>query len=325
MKPAYLITGDDTAKIEAAIERLRKRAEAAGGPGALEVLRGDGGTRPADPADVAASTGMLSLVGGHRYVVARHAEQWNAAQTKAVAAVLDDLPPELTLVLVGFEGADKRSAKVGKPIVDAIKTVGEILEYKAPKSGQLPGWIQGEADKRGFSIDQHAAALLVERMGESTVRLGNELDRLALWAGPGGEVGETELEQMVADTSEDAIWALADAVVEGNRVKAMIAAERIAEAGDSPAPMLVIAARKLRESARAAAIVADGGGENEIRAELKIHPYAAKLLAQRVRRANPARLRRAACAIADIEWWTRGGADYDPDTALTLGIRRATA
>ena len=34
--PAYLIAGTDVAKLDAALARLRARAEAEGGPGALE-------------------------------------------------------------------------------------------------------------------------------------------------------------------------------------------------------------------------------------------------------------------------------------------------
>jgi hypothetical protein len=34
-------------------------------------------------------------------------------------------------------------------------------------------------------------------------------------------------------------------------------------------------------------------------------------------------LRRATRAIADLEWWTRGGSEYEDETALALATRRA--
>ena len=47
MKPAYLIAGDDEAKIARARGRLRERAEREGGPGALEIFEaGDGRRSP---------------------------------------------------------------------------------------------------------------------------------------------------------------------------------------------------------------------------------------------------------------------------------------
>jgi hypothetical protein len=54
-----------------------------------------------------------------------------------------------------------------------------------------------------------------------------------------------------------------------------------------------------------------------------MHPYAAKLLVGRVRGRSRSAMRAAACAIADLEWWTRGGSDYPDRVALTLAVRRA--
>ena len=59
--------------------------------------------------------------------------------------------------------------------------------------------------------------MLVERMGASPVRLRNELERLALWAGEGARSTAADLEAMVADTSEAAVWSLSDALLEARR------------------------------------------------------------------------------------------------------------
>jgi hypothetical protein len=47
------------------------------------------------------------------------------------------------------------------------------------------------------------------------------------------------------------------------------------------------------------------------------------MLVERVRGASAGQLRAATCAIADLEWWTRGGSEYPDDVALTLAVRRA--
>ena len=54
-----------------------------------------------------------------------------------------------------------------------------------------------------------------------------------------------------------------------------------------------------------------------------MHPYAAKMLLRRLRGRSAAEMRAATCAIADLEWWTRGGSDYPEPVALTLAVRRA--
>src|SRR3954465_14770785 len=50
LKPAYLISGDDDAKIDAWRARVRRRAEEENGPGGLETF-----TAPADPPQAVAT------------------------------------------------------------------------------------------------------------------------------------------------------------------------------------------------------------------------------------------------------------------------------
>ena len=64
--------------------------------------------------------------------------------------------------------------------------------------------------------------------------------------------------------------------------------------------------------------------QKEIEGALPMHPYAAKMLLRRLGGRSPEQIRASACAIADLEWWTRGGADYPERVALTLAVRRAS-
>jgi hypothetical protein len=54
-----------------------------------------------------------------------------------------------------------------------------------------------------------------------------------------------------------------------------------------------------------------------------MHPYAAKQLMARLGNTDVAHLREATAALADLEVWCRGGADYGDALALTLALRRA--
>jgi hypothetical protein len=54
-----------------------------------------------------------------------------------------------------------------------------------------------------------------------------------------------------------------------------------------------------------------------------MHPYAAKQLLSRLRDCSPEQLRDATAALADLEVWCRGGAEYGDELALTLAVRRA--
>jgi DNA polymerase III subunit delta len=316
IKPAYLIAGTDDAKIDAALARLRARAEREGGPGALEAFESPEGRAP-DAGALIAAIPAMSLTASRRYLLADRVDRWSGAQAASVASALGGLGPDTTVVLVA---RGKAPARVGPAVK---KSGGEVLQYDAPRERELPRRLVAEAGERGFRLEPAAARLLVERMGTSTVRLANELDRLSLWAGRDGEVTVTDLESMIADTSEAATWALSDALIERKPADAMLAAERLVAQGESVSGLVYALAARLRRGHRALSRLEAGASPKQVTSELDMHPYAAKMLVGRVRETSIEELREAIAAIADLEIWCRGGSDYDERVALTLAVRRA--
>lgn len=316
MRPLYLIAGDDGAKIDAARARLRARAEREGGAAALEVFEGATGGAPDHQAFLAAIPAM-SLTQSRRYLLVDGVERWRDRPVAAVAEALAALPPELSVVLIARGRAPAK-------LLGAVKQAGgEIHQFEAPKARQLPGLLVAEAKRQGFRLDPAAARILVDRMGTSPVRLQQEVERLALWAGEGGEVGAADLDAMVADTSEAAVWSLSDALVEQDPAKAVRIAERLISQGENVTGLVYGLASRLRKACAAAAQLEQGMPPKQVESRLGMHPYAAKQLVGRVRDTDLAALRSATECLADLEVWCRGGADYGDELALTLAISRA--
>jgi DNA polymerase III subunit delta len=320
IKPAYLIAGSDEGKIDAVLSRLRARAEREGGPGALETFGAADGSP--DPEPLIAAIPSMSLMAARRYLLADGVERWSAKQATAVIEALGDLPPDLTVALVAREAPPKHKAPKG--LAEAVEGAGgEVLRYAAPKARDLPGRLVAEAKARGFRLDPAAARMLVERMGEGTMRLVTEIERLAVWAGREGEVTAEDLESMIVDTSEEATWALSDAVVARDRAGAVRASERLSSQGEAITPIVYQAARRLRDAQLAASELERGTPPKEVEGRLRMHPYAARMLVRGVKGTSSLELRAATCAVADLEWWTRGGSEYPDDVALTLAVLRA--
>jgi DNA polymerase III subunit delta len=314
----YLIAGTDQAKIDATRGRLRVRAEGDGGAGALQVFEPSEGRGGPDHEALLAAIPAMSLTESRRYLLADGVERWRDRQLDAVAATLGALPPDLTVVLIA---RDKAPAKLAKA-VKAAK--GEVHEFEAPKAKDMPRVLVADAKRLGFALEPAAARILVDRMGASSVRLRNEVERLALWAGEGGGVTAADLEAMVSDTSEAAVWALSDALLERDPARAAALAERLVSQGENVTGLIYGLASRLRSACAAAAQLEAGTPPKQVEAGLKMHPYAAKQLVARVGRTSLAQLREATVAIADLEVWCRGGADYGDELALTLALRAAT-
>jgi DNA polymerase-3 subunit delta len=280
LRSLYLIAGSDGAKIDATRARLKARAESEGGAGSLEVYEAAEGRGAPDHEALLGSLPALSLTGERRYLLADGVERWRDRQLEAVAAALAELPPDLTLVLVA-------RAEAPEKLEHAVRAAGgEIHTFAAPSPRTMPRALVADAGRLGFRLEPAAAVALVERMGANPTRLANELQRLALWAGEGGEVGLEDLDAMVADTSEAIVWSLADALQDGDPGRALSVAERLIGQGENVTGMV----------------------------------YA---LASRIRRSGRDDLQGATEALADLEVWCRGGADYGDELALTLALRRA--
>ena len=110
LAPVYLFAGDDIGKIDATLARLRARAESEGGAGALESFGADGAP---DAEALLGAIPAMSLTATRRFLLADGVERWSAAQAKPVAAALESLPPDLTIVFVAREGSPQAEGAEG--------------------------------------------------------------------------------------------------------------------------------------------------------------------------------------------------------------------
>ena len=317
MKPAYLISGDDEAKIARARGRLRDRAEREGGPGALEILDAGDGRRAPDVESLVGSLATISLISSQRYLLVDRIEGWGKADAKQAIEALGQIPPETTVALIAHGKAPAGLAKAVE------KAGGEVLSFALPRERELPKQLVADASELGYELEPAAARLLVQRLGPRPMRLRTELERLALWAGEGGTVGIEELEAMISDTSEEAIWSLADAVVAGDEAETMRIAERLMSQGEALPRIVYSLAPRLRQALKAATELEAGRPASEVAKGLSMHPFAAKMLVSNVKGRSPEDLDASIRALADLELWSRGGSDYPERVAFTLTLRRA--
>ncbi len=313
----YLIAGTDQAKIDATRARLRARAEGDGGAGALEVFEPSEGRGGPDHEALLAAIPAMSLTETRRFLLADGVERWRERQLEGVAAAIGALPPDLTVVLIARA---KAPAKLSKAVKAAN---GEIHQFEAPKARDMPRLLVGDAKRLGFALEPAAARVLVDRMGANPVRLRNELERLALWAGEGARVSAADLDAMIADVSEAAVWSLSDALLERNPAKAAGLAEQLISQGENVTGLIYGLASRLRKACTAAAQLEEGVPPKQVESGLGMHPYAAKQLVARLGKTNLEQLQEATTALADLEVWCRGGADYGDKLALTLALRNA--
>ncbi len=317
LKPAYLVCGDDDAKIDAWRARVRRRAEKVRGPGGLELFD----ARLSDPAEVAGALAMLSFDTATRYLLVDDVGAWKANQLGGLEQALSELPPETVLVLIARGKAPKQLSK-------AVESAGgETREYAAPKPWELPKWCVAHARELGLQLDSDAAKELVGRVGSSQQRLSRELEKIGLALHPSVNVTTADVERLAAADTAPGAYDLADAVVAGDLRETLVLAEQLDEHGERPGRLIFPLVRRLREVHQAASLLAAGLPDAKVGEALRGPPWATKKVIAKAKKADVATLERAICVFADLEVEIRGGGEVrvDEDAAFSVALARAAA
>lgn len=315
LKPAYLVCGEDHAKIDAWRSRVRRRAEDENGPGALEGFDAHSDS----PDEVAASLAALTFGGGTRYVMVDGVESWKPNALEPLERELASPPPDTVLVLVARGKAPELLRKAVE------KAGGELREYDAPKPRELPRWAIERAADEGLTLDLEAARTLVSVVGTGQQRLAREVEKLALLAHPKTSLTAAQVGRLASGESGGQGYDLADALVAGDLEQSLRLAERLVERGDRPGRLVYPILSGLRRALRAAELCDAGVSEGQLAKELRVPPWLAKKIASQARRADRERLERALCAFADLEVQMRGGECVDDESGMTLALARAAA
>jgi DNA polymerase III subunit delta len=315
LKPVYLISGDDDAKIDAWRGRVRARAEREHGPGALEQFDG----KADGPGAVAGALAALTFAEGTRYLLAEPVEGWKADEIAELEPSLAAMPPETVLVLIA---RGKAPAKLGK----AIETAGgEVRDYGAPKPWELPKWVVERAREEGLTMDVETAKQLIQTVGPRQQQLQREVEKLRIALHPSARVSPADVESIAAGEATAQAYDLADSIVAGDLRGALALAEELRMADTRPGALAYRLVSRLRDVHRAVVLLDAGVPETKLGTHLKMPPWLVKRTVAQARKADRETLERALEALAQFELESRGGGDrdLDEDTAFTMTLATA--
>ncbi|HSC04041.1 MAG TPA: DNA polymerase III subunit delta [Solirubrobacteraceae bacterium] len=320
-KPAYLIHGDDHGRIAERRARLRAMAEQESGTQGVEVFEGDAAT----PEAVAGALNALTFALGRRFIVVDGVERWTDKQLDPLVAALEDIPPDTT---VAFFAREDGRTRAPKRLHDAIKKAGgDIAAEESVKPWELPKWVIARARELNLQLEPDTARALIAQVGDRQQRLLRELEKLALYAGPGARIDASLLDELAAPSAEHRAWSLADTIVSGDAQAATALYLTLRSQGERLPGLLYWMSTRVRTAHEVAIALEQGTPPAQIKRGLRMPSKAADRLIADANRAGSESLQRTIEELAELELASRGGGSggAGEDTSALLAIQRIAA
>ena len=187
--------------------------------GEVEVVRVDGGKNPEDSNEAATILDELrtpSLFGASRVVKVVDADPWISENRKLLERYCEAPEADAVLLLVcGSLPANQRIYKL-------IDKLGGIIKCPELKGADLIRWIPLRAKEQyGKKLSAAGARALRERVGNEPAMLDAELSKLATYVGDVEQISEAAIEAVSVPLKEQTVFAVTDAMAEGNVSRAL--------------------------------------------------------------------------------------------------------
>jgi DNA polymerase-3 subunit delta len=209
----------------------------------------------------------LPMMAKRRLVVGKGIDEVKAAELEPLVAYLDDPNPSTCLLLI----ADKVDVRLRA--FAGMRKRGFLHVFVPLRDNALAGWLRTEAKNRGIDIKPDAAAALATLAGPDLGRLAQALEQLAIYVAGERAIGVDDVEDLVAETREHAIFELTKAIGMGDVPRALALTTNMLRNREPPLKIQFMLVRQVRQIWRAKELAAAGASRGDIAAGVGINPY----------------------------------------------------
>lgn len=245
----------------------------------------------------------LPVFAARRLVVLRHVHEAPADQLEAFSAYLDDPVPE-TWLLVSAASIDKR-----RKFFQKIAQVGEVVEFRRLYENQLPQFIRDRAREAGRTFTGPALKLFCRRVGSNLAEVTGELDKLTSYVGVREYFEEDDVAAVVSDTRAESVFALTDALGNGESGEALRLLGRLLDDGQPPLVILSMLIRHFRQLWKARELLAQGVAQKDLPRRIGVNPYFLSGLLTQAKRCSDEQLREAFPKFLSVDLALKSGGD----------------
>ncbi len=200
-------------------------------------------------------------------------------------------PVESSVLVFVSNGLDNR-----RNISTILRKGCEVVSFEAlDERTAAPNWIRDYVARSGCAIDPASAAYLIGTVGVNLMQLAMELDKLIAYVGEKGGITQDDIDLLVRHSREHSNFELTDAVVDGDRKKALKLLHRIFDnASENPQSLSLMIlgaiASNYRRMLGAKELMKQNAPNSEVAKIVGMSPYAVGHFNERVRRVETDRI-----------------------------------
>ncbi|SFA38368.1 DNA polymerase III, delta subunit [Parageobacillus thermantarcticus] len=251
------------------------------------------------------------FLGEKRVIVVKNPYFFTAEKEKEITHDLKKLESYITspspfsiVVFVGaYEKLDER-----KKITKLMKEHAEVFVAAPLAEKELREWMMERTRQSGAMMEENAVDALLQLAGTNLMTLANELDKLALFVGPGGTIRQETVEKLVSRTLEQNVFVLVEKVTKRQIDEALQVFYDLLENNEEPLKILALLASQFRLLYQVKWLSEKGYGQQQIASILKVHPFRIKLAMGQAALFSEEELTAAIRQIAEADYEMKSGA-----------------
>ncbi len=165
--------------------------------------------------DVISYSKRYPLMAERQVVILKEAQNLSKNIEKLISYAESPQPTTVLVLNYKYKKLDRR-----KKLYKAIAKTGLIFDSKKIYDNQVPSWIKGFLNRKGYDVEPKAASMLVEFLGTNLSKISNELDKLTIILPKNSTINDKHIEKNIGISKDYNNFELTKAIGKKDVVKA---------------------------------------------------------------------------------------------------------
>ncbi len=257
----------------------------------------------------------LPMMAPYRLIVVRGLSDLPAAELVKLLPYIEDPNPTTVLVLCTFK-LDKRIK-----FFQRVKKLGYLEECGAPKN--IRSFLQSEAKRIGATLTDDGLRRLTSLIGDDVSRLVGSLEQLDLYAD--GPITADHVDELIASTKEQSVFALTDAITRGARRDAQLLVRQLTDQKQSAIGAIALLGRYVSQLGLIAEGKRRGLDSGKIASAAGCPPFVVNKLTTAAMRTSPAAIAFCLSLLSKADISLKGGGGHSKTLGRALTERAILA